>query len=124
MLVAAENSGKLIALYSVGFLTQLGGIVLLVTGLAGDIRAARMLRDQTDVEGGPATEITHSAGGVTTTIGGSGMGPLIQSMQRADSFRTFTAERLAGNMAMRILGVLLVVVGTTVDFAADILSAL
>ena len=124
MVVAVEQSGMLIALYSVGFVMQIGGIVLLVLGIAGDIRAARALRGYADVPGPSATEIRMERPGLRATIGGLTMQPLAQGIQRSDSFRVFIADRLSHRLWLRILGVVLVLVGTTADFVANLVSSL
>jgi hypothetical protein len=105
------------------FRTSIVGVGLIVKEIVNDWRAARDIEEKADAPDAPHT-VPVQAPGVTGTMGGLGMAPLIRGMYEADSFRAFIAARLRGGLRLRILGVLLFVAGATLEYVAALISAL
>jgi hypothetical protein len=87
----AHTNGRTLPtiLYSVGFVLQVAGAILVVLEIRNDVRTARQ---------------------VSSTV----------TWDNIDSFPRFVRERLSGHLGLRILGVVLIFVGATVEFAANL----
>jgi hypothetical protein len=114
-----SNHDVAITLFIVGFLLQLAGIVLVVLDIRDDLRAAQEIQERPP---DAPREVIMSTPQVEHRIGGALGGLLGAQEQAIDTFRIFTAERLAGDLGRRILGVVLFVLGAVMSLAANIVA--
>jgi hypothetical protein len=104
-----------VTLLCLAFVLQVTGVILIVRDIQDDVRLAREIT-------APLTQNPSGLQFPGVTVSGALGAHLAQQMVRADTFRDFVLQRLAGSVRRRWIGVVVLLAGFAAAFTASIIA--